>query len=162
MTAEQVIERLELKPLADEGGFFRQSYACSLNYLGAVDKPARCLATAIYYLVTPVGFSALHRIKSDEVFHFYLGDPVEMVQFEHGNYRRLVLGQNILKGELLQTVVASGVWQGTRLVSGGRWALLGTTVSPGFDFEDFELADRTILIKQFPEQEPTIRSYTRP
>jgi predicted cupin superfamily sugar epimerase len=83
----------------------------------------------------------MHRLRSDEVFHFYLGDEVEMLQlWPDGTGRRVGLGSDLAAGMLPQTVVPQGVWQGSRLVRGGRFALLGCTVSPGFDYADFESA----------------------
>ncbi len=150
---------LGLVPLGREGGFFAETYrAREVLPAGALDpgrppyrSPDRSLATAIYYLLTPGTFSALHRLRSDEVFHFYLGDPVEMLQLmPDGEGRVQVLGTDLAAGMRPQVVVPRGVWQGTRLIAGGHMALLGTTVSPGFDPEDYEQGERNALVATYP------------
>ena len=123
---------------------------------------ARRTGTAIYYLLEPDTFSEMHRLKSDEVFHFYAGDAVEMLQLmEDGSGRTVVIGNDLAAGERPQVVVGRGVWQGSRLVDGGRWALLGCTVSPGFEFEDYEAGDRAALSEGWPEFVAMIAALTR-
>jgi predicted cupin superfamily sugar epimerase len=168
MTARDLIEYLGLKPLSFEGGYYRETWradeAVPPSGLPPRYSAARALGTAIYYLLTdePGQFSALHRVASDEVFHFYLGDPVEMLLLSPaGNAREIMLGPKILDGQLVQYVVRRGVWQGARLASGGRFALLGATVAPGFDFQDFELGKRDELVRQYPEHAQLIRALTR-
>jgi uncharacterized protein len=152
---ESIIRELGLVPLPEEGGLFAETYRSSGVIPGGAipgrhASPRRC-ATAIYYLVTPTRFSALHRVASTEIFHFYLGDPVEMLQLEPGGAgRSLTLGTGILAGQRPQAVVRRGVWQGTRLVPGGRFALLGCTVSPGFEYEDYEHGRRAELQAAYP------------
>ncbi|MCI0403556.1 MAG: cupin domain-containing protein [Acidobacteria bacterium] len=168
MTAQQIIELLQLEPLPVEGGLFRQTY-CSAERIRQAALPARYrgdkpFATAIYYLLTsdPDSFSALHRLPTDEVYHFYLGDPVEMLLlFPQGGGRRVVLGQNILHGQQVQFVAPSGVWQGSRLIPGGRFALLGTTMAPGFDASDYQGGQRAELLARYPDQAELIRALTR-
>jgi uncharacterized protein len=154
ITAEQLIAALELKPLPVEGGYYRETYRSNLELpagcLGGTYRGARWLGTAIYYLLTPDAFSALHRLPGAEVFHFYLGDPVEMLQLDNGSGRIITLGQDVLAGQMVQTVVPGGVWQGSRLRPGGRFALLGTTMAPGFDFADYEAGVRSDLTVQYP------------
>jgi predicted cupin superfamily sugar epimerase len=134
--AEDVIALLELRPLPGEGGFFRQTYAQRSVVAGAPP-----LTTAIYYLVTPDAFSSLHRLNHDELFHFYLGDPCEMVTYVDGRQPEIaILGQDLRAGMTVQQIVPAGTWQGTRLRAGGRFALMGTTMTPGFDPDGFELA----------------------
>lgn len=133
-TADEIIAALDLKPLAGEGGFFRRSWT-----LSSESGPPK--ATAIFYLMTPESFSALHRLYADEVFHFYLGDPCEQfVIDERGEATTTLLGHDLLDGQQVQSAVPRGLWQGTRLLEGGEWALLGTTMTPGFHPEGFELA----------------------
>lgn len=121
----------------------------------------RSFGTAIYYLLTAETFSAMHRLASDEIFHFYLGDPVEMLQlFPDGSGRIVTLGQDLQEGMRPQVVVRKGVWQGSRLVSGGRFALLGTTVAPGFDFADYEHGRRADLLRSHPAFRDLILSLT--
>ena len=123
---------------------------------------ARRTGTAIYYLLEPDTFSEMHRLKSDEVFHFYAGDAVEMLQLiEKGQGARVVIGNDLLRGQRPQVIVERGVWQGSRLVQGGRWALLGCTVSPGFEFEDYETGLRENLCAAWPEFVSEITTLTR-
>jgi len=166
MTAEDVIRLLQLKPLEMEGGFFRETYRSrwmiSSEYLPQGVHGSRSIGTAIYYMVTPESFSALHRLPGTEIFHFYLGDPAVMLQLHpNGKAETVTLGQNLKAGHQLQVVVRGGVWQGLRLSEGGKWALLGTTMSPGFDYADYETAVRDELIAQYPEMAEMIRQYTR-
>src|SRR5207249_3960045 len=95
----------------------------------------RSVSTAIYYLLTPGTFSALHRLKSDEIFHFYAGSPVKMLQLhEDGRGEEIILGSDVLAGQQPQVLVRRGVWQGSYLLPGGEFALLGCTVAPGFEY----------------------------
>ena len=154
MDAEAIIRQLGLQP-HPEGGFYRETYRSCEKIAAAAIPPRygkdRSLSTAIYYLLTPDSCSTLHRLQSDEVFHFYAGDPVTMLQLHRdGRGETIVLGHDIMAGEQLQVVVPEGVWQGMFLNDGGTFALLGTTVSPGFDFEDFEVGTRDALIRQYP------------
>lgn len=100
-------------------------------------------------------------MKSDEIFHFYLGDPVEMFQVDEQGSRTVLIGSDVLNGQAPQVIVPAGMWQGTRLKEGGTFALMGTTVSPGFEFVDFELASRSEMLKRFPEKVEEILRYTR-
>lgn len=166
-TAEDIIHQLGLEPLPDEGGYFRETYRSDkidapATIFGIQSQNPRVISTAIYYLVVPNSFSALHRVKSDEVFHFYGGDPVEMVQIdESGNLRKFILGSDFLNGQSPQVVVRKGTWQGLRLMKGGAWALMGTTMSPGFEFSDFELGNREQMIKAFPQHRDDIIRFSR-
>jgi predicted cupin superfamily sugar epimerase len=164
LTAQQIIDRLQLVPLTIEGGYFRETYRAPLlipragipSYSG--DRHA---STTIYYLLTPDTFSAIHRVKSDEVFHFYAGDPVEMLQLRPDNTSRVVtISNDLVAGHEPQQVVPAGVWQGCRLARGGRWALMGCTVAPGFDYADFELANRDELLTQYREYAVLITALT--
>lgn len=161
LTANEVIKKLDLKPLPEEGGYFRETYRCTTVFNSGDGSP-RALSTAIYYLVVPESFSALHRIKSDEIFHFYAGNAVEMIQIDpSGKLSRLILGSDIANGESPQIVVPAGTWQALKLKQGGQWALMGTTVAPGFEFEDFELGNREEMILEFPQLSNNINSFTR-
>ena len=166
LTAEEVIKKLDLRPLPDEGGYYRQTYKSDVEFptngFGIDSDSMRRISTAIYFLETPNGFSALHRVRSDEVYHFYAGDPVDMIQIDDsGILSRFILGSDILNNQSPQLVVPKGKWQASRLKAGGRWALMGSTVAPGFEFEDFELADRDRMLLQFPQLSQDIRSFTR-
>ncbi len=165
LTAQEVIDRLQLVPLTIEGGHFRETYRSPLRHMGHA-LPAeyggeRNASTAIYYLLKPDTFSAIHRVKSDEVFHFYAGDPVEMLQlWPDGAAKVVLIGNDLAAGQSPQVVVPAGVWQGCRLKSGGRWALMGCTVAPGFDYADFEAAPRAQLLRDFPENATLITTLT--
>lgn len=166
-TAEQLIAALGLKPLPVEGGYYRETYRAGLrlpaSLLPAPYPSDRDAATAIYYLLTPTTFSALHRLPTDEVFHFYLGDPVEMLQLlPDGSGRVVTLGLDVLGGQFVQALVPRGVWQGSALKSGGAFALLGTTMAPGFDFADYEGGNRETLLAQYPAFAERIRRLTPP
>ena len=156
LTADQVVALLDLTPHPKEGGYFRETYRSSETIsektLPHRYKGMRSFATAIYYLLSPETFSVMHRLQSDEIFHFYLGDPVEMLQlWPDGTGRILVLGSDLLNEMQPQVIVPKGVWQGARLLRNGRFALLGTTVSPGFEFADYESGQRDELIKSYPQ-----------
>lgn len=143
MKLASIVSALELVP-HPEGGFFRETYRKT-----SVDgKPA---ATAIYYLVTADSFSEMHRLVHDEIFHFYLGGTVEMLQlYPHGSHAKVRLGLDFAGGERPQVLVPAGVWQGSRLIN-GEFALMGTTMTPGFRFEEYEQGKLADLSKQYPE-----------
>jgi predicted cupin superfamily sugar epimerase len=166
LTAERVIALLNLKPHPFEGGFFVETYRARDEIpekcLPRGYPGARSFSTAIYYLLTPDSFSALHRLRADEVFHHYVGDPVEMLQLSpDGSGRILTLGPDLLSGMRPQVVVPGGVWQGAKLRGGARFALIGTTVSPGFDFADYEPGRREALVASYPLFEDMIVALTR-
>ncbi len=181
LTADEIKEILHLTPHPTEGGWYVRTYesdamiepsALGPQYAESENKGPRHTGTAIYYLLEPGTFSEIHRLRSDELFHFYLGDPVEMLQltpphpelpeeFNPGASERIVIGNNLAAGERPQVLAPQGVWQGSRLLPGGRFALLGCTVSPGFEFEDYEAGDRDALIRQWPEHAELIRALTR-
>ncbi len=160
MTAEEIKEWLDLRPHPIEGGSFRRTYTSQ----GAVDlaRGQRALGTAIYYLLEPGTFSEMHVLDSDEIFHFYLGDPVEMLQLHpSGHSVVLTLGHDLQAGQHVQLVVPAGVWQGTRLIGSGQVALMGCTVTPGFDFADYRNASADELIARWPQETARIRVLTR-
>jgi hypothetical protein len=166
--ARELIERLGLEPLPGEGGHFLQTWRAedSLDASALPERYGRSkpLGTAIYYLLSdlPDSFSALHRLPTDEVYHFYLGDPVELLLLRPGGASEtLLLGPDLRAGERVQLVVPRGVWQGSRLRPGGRWALLGATMAPGFDPLDFELGRAAELGAGWPEQRLLIEELAR-
>jgi predicted cupin superfamily sugar epimerase len=163
LDVRHLIDTLGLIPHPSEGGFFRETYRSSTSLpdsVGGHDGP-RAASTAIYYLLTPETFSAMHRLSSDEVFHFYLGDPVEQLHlFPDGTSEIAVIGADIAQGERPQLLVQKGVWQGARLVRGGRFALLGCTVAPGFDFADYEHGERAALAAAWPDRALMIAALT--
>lgn len=166
LTAKDVINLLRLEPLPVEGGYFRQTYLATDSVVQAA-LPTRYVndkrfSSAIYYLLQGNDFSALHKLKTDEVYHFYLGDPVEMLLlYPDGTSGVLVLGQDLEAGQVVQAVVPRGVWQGSHLLKGGQWALLGTTMAPAFEVSDFELGERDALSRQYPEWGELIGALTR-
>jgi predicted cupin superfamily sugar epimerase len=166
LTADELIAALKLQSLPREGGYFRETYR-SPDRLSAAALPDhhrsdKALSTAIYYLLTPQTFSALHRLPTDEVFHFYLGSPVQMLQlWPDGRGRVLILGPDVQTGQSPQTLVPRGTWQGSCLMPGGSYALLGTTMAPGFDFDDYEAANAEELIEAYPGHAELIRLLTR-
>jgi len=155
ITAEEIKRLLHLKSHPEEGGYFIETYR-SDEPIPEIALPGRyrgtrCYGTAIYYLLTPETFSAIHRLRSDEIFHFYLGDPAEILQlWPDGSGKILILGSDILKGMQPQVIVPRHIWQGARLLLGGTFALLGTTVSPGFEFKDYESGKQKELISSYP------------
>jgi predicted cupin superfamily sugar epimerase len=166
LTPEQVREILHLEPHPIEGGYFFETYKSADNLSGASLPSAysgeRALSTAIFYMLTPDTFSALHRLPGDEMFHFYLGDPVEMLQLKpDGTGEAILLGQNIAAGMRLQHNVPGGVWQGCRLCPGGKFALMGTTMAPGFAYDDYEVGQRKALTAQFPPYSGLIALLTK-
>jgi len=161
ITAEEIIEFFAMKPLPAEGGYYVETYRAKEKIAQAAlpDRfvGERNFSTAILYLLTPDTFSTLHRLKSDEVFHFYLGDPVTMLQLHpDGSSEVITLGQDILNGQRIQMLVPQGTWQGAFLRQGGKFALMGTTMAPGFKSNDFELGQREELLRRYPDQKELI------
>ena len=166
LTAKQIISLLNLKPHPEEGGYFAETYRSdeSIPKEALPDRyeKDRSFATVIYYLLTPDTFSAMHRLLTDEVFHFYLGDPVEMLQlWPDGTGRTVTLGSEIADGMRPQVIVPKGVWMGARLRVAGRYALMGTTVSPGFEFVDYETGRRKVLVDAYPQYKDQINALTK-
>jgi len=165
LTVEALRALLGLTP-HPEGGYFAETYR-SADELPGSALPSRygaprAVGTAIYYLLTPETFSAMHRLASDEVFHFYLGDPVEMLQlWPDGSHRVVTIGPDLEAGERPQVVVPRDVWPGARLRPGGRYALLGTTVAPAFTYADYEPAPRAPLLATHPAAKDLILALTR-
>jgi predicted cupin superfamily sugar epimerase len=165
MTADELKKLLRLEPHPREGGWFAETWRTEetipKSVLSARYPADRSAGTAIYYLLEPHNFSELHRLASDEIFHFYLGDPVEMLQlWPDGSAKTIVLGQDLSAGMQVQVSVPKNVWQGSRLIPGGRFALLGCTVSPGFDYADYESGRREMLLEQYPQAAEMIRALT--
>jgi predicted cupin superfamily sugar epimerase len=160
MTADEIKALLGLEPHPVEGGWYRRTYTSE----GTVELPrgVRAVGTAIYYLLEEGTFSEMHRVASDEIFHFYLGDPVEMLLlYPSGSSAVFTLGPDLAAGQRPQILVPAGVWQGERLVEGGKLALFGCTVTPGFDFADYESGKYAELVPKWPGEAERIRSLTR-
>jgi predicted cupin superfamily sugar epimerase len=166
ITAQEIIEFFKMRPLEKEGGYYIETYRASekiappalpVRYTGE-----RTFATAILYLLTPDTCSSLHRLTSDEVWHFYLGDSVTMLQLHpDGSSDVIDLGPDITKGQRVQVTVPKDTWQGAFLKHGGKFALMGTTTAPGFESDDFELAKRHELLEQYPSRRDLILRLTR-
>jgi predicted cupin superfamily sugar epimerase len=166
MTAEEVKKILGLVPHPREGGWYIRTYESGEMLAPeafAVGRYAgtRHTGTAIYYLLEPDTFSEMHRLRSDEIFHFYAGETVEMLQLHEGGGGSVVrIGSRMAEGERPQVVVPRGVWQGSHLAAAGKWALLGCTVCPGFEFEDYESATREDLCAKWPKFRELITQLT--
>jgi uncharacterized protein len=165
MTADEIKSLLHLSPHPVEGGWYRRTYTSEVSV--ALLRGVRPYGTAIYYLLEEGTFSEMHVLASDELFHFYLGDPVEMLQLlPNGDSRVITLGTDLAAGQHVQLVVPAGVWQGTRLVNdgkpeGGKVALLGCTVTPGFDFGDYRSGTYAELSAGWPAEAARIKNLTR-
>jgi len=168
-TAQQLIDHFGLEVLPVEGGIFRQTYRSDIilppTHLPDVyttDKPA---GTAIIFLYTPDtdSFSAMHRLPTDEVYHFYMGDPVTLLLLHPGGpAERVTLGHDVLGGQHIQYTVPAGTWQGSMMAPGGEWALIGMTMAPGFTSIDYEGGDPDKLAAAYPAEADLIRRLTRP
>lgn len=155
MAAQEVIEILGLKPLEEEGGMYRQTWFSSRKD-GEVPY-----TQAIYYLLTERSFSHMHRLAGEEVYHFYMGDAVELCELKaDGAVKITELGDELAKGQRPQYAVAEGSWQGSRVKPGGKWALMGTMMCPCFSPGCYEHGDAEELKKQFPEAAMYIEALT--
>ena len=162
---QQLISFYNLLP-HPEGGFYRQTYKSSMSidgqFLSNDFDGARAASTAIYFLLNETNFSAFHRIKSDELWHFYAGDALNIYVIDvDGNIEIIRLGNNYINGESFQAVVKAGSWFASAPVNNKSHSFVGCTVAPGFDFQDFELAERDKLIALFPQHKSIITSFTR-
>jgi predicted cupin superfamily sugar epimerase len=160
MTADEIKVMLKLEPHPIEGGWFRRTYTSDKTV--QLPRGIRAQGTAIYYLLEPGTFSEMHVLDSDEIFHFYLGDPVEMLQLRpDGSSAVLTVGPDLKAGQHVQVLVPAGVWQGMRLIGDGKLALLGCTVTPGFNYADYHNAKYAELAEKWPDQAERIRTLTR-
>ncbi|MGE5682193.1 MAG: cupin domain-containing protein [Bacillota bacterium] len=162
--AEILIGKLELLP-HPEGGFFKETYR-SEGFIDQRSLPKgfngkRNYSTGIYFLLKGTQMSRFHRIRSDEMWHHYYGCAVNIHMIDNsGTYSVITLGKDILNGEVPQAVVPAGAWFGAELADKDSFALSGCTVSPGFDFLDFELAQREVLLSMYPELREIIQKLT--
>lgn len=166
---DDIVRSLGLSP-HPEGGFYRETYRAPLvldrALLGDGFGGDRAASTAIYFLIPVGAFSALHRIASDEVWHFYAGAPLTVTSLDSEGVRRDVrLGIALDRGEVPQAVIVAGAWFGARIAEAdearGPYALVGCTVAPGFDFADFELGERASLLARFPAHAELVTALTR-
>ena len=165
MNAVYWIEKLKLEA-HPEGGYFRQTYRSEVAIAREALPPrfteARAVSTAIYFLLEGENFSAFHRLLSDEVWHFYAGDPLIVHVIEpEGKYSSILLGHDPEAGQVLQGVVRAGCWFASHVADWKSFAVAGCTVAPGFDFEDFEMGKREELVARYPQHRDLIRRLTR-
>ncbi|MBX3735937.1 MAG: cupin domain-containing protein [Candidatus Didemnitutus sp.] len=158
-TAEDVIRLLNLAPLPGEGGWFRRTAESELRVMGG----GRRACSAIYFLVTPEVFSALHRVDAVETWCFHVGDPIELLVLDAqpGAGRRVALGLDFTVGQVLQEMVPAGAWQGARLRAGGRWGLVSCVVAPEYVERGFALGVRAELTASHPAFAAEIAALTR-
>ena len=163
-TARYWIEKLQLEA-HPEGGYFRQTYRSDVmiarEALPAGFAGARAASTAIYFLLEGENFSAFHRLRSDEVWHFYAGDPLVVhVISPEGSYSSILLGCELEAGQVMQAVVLAGCWFASHVADWSSFAVVGCTVAPGFDFEDFKLGEREELVARYPQHRVLIEGLT--
>jgi len=162
-TAQYWIDQLQLQQ-HPEGGFYKETYRAGelipRSGLPARFPADRTFSTAIYFLLRGQDRSLFHRIQSDELWHYHAGSSLTIYILNHGRCEAHVLGADIEQSESLQIVVPAGCWFGARVNDRHGYVLSGCTVAPGFDFADFELADRAILLKEFPAERSIIEQLT--
>lgn len=161
MTADEVIRALELRP-HPEGGHYAEVFRSELTLSSPRHSGQRNASTAIYFLLKSSEFSAFHRVLSDEGWHHYAGDPLELTLLGGGSCERLVLGKDLARGERPFAMVKANVWQAARPRPGAAgYTLVGCTVAPGFDFRDFSMPSRAELLAELPQHREAIIPLTR-
>jgi predicted cupin superfamily sugar epimerase len=164
-TAQYWINKLNLIA-HPEGGYYRETYRSQLSIAKAALPPeftgARLVSTAIYFLLEGENFSAFHRLRSDELWHFHTGGTIVVHVIEPGGaHSEIHLGRDPVAGEVFQAVVNAGCWFASKVRDPKSFALAGCTVSPGFDFADFELGKRSEVVKLYPQHRELIEQFTR-
>jgi predicted cupin superfamily sugar epimerase len=150
-TIDELVAHWRMQPMDTENVMFSQSYVGEAS-------------TAIIAMLTddPQSFSDMHRLPADEIWHFYLGDAIELLLLEpNGKDEVIILGQDVMNGEQVQYVVPAGVWMGARIRPGGTYAVFGNTMAPGFSLDDFEAAVAADLVAQWPQHKKLIRALTQ-
>jgi uncharacterized protein len=178
INAESVIKKLELEKHIHEGGYFKESYRShdmisrnkshikKYEHKTSEEKSypeiKRPASTLIYYLLVKTQYSAIHQVKSDEIWHFYLGSPVtiHIINEEHVS-PRIQLGNNLENDENFHYVILKDTWFCAEINDKSSFALMGCTVSPGFEFEDFELGNKDKLLLQYPQHKDLIERFTK-
>ena len=158
MNAKEIIRQLQLLP-HPEGGWYRETYR-SAETMTTKNGAKRNVCTAIYFLLEGKDKSHFHRIESDETWFFHCGETLEVLMIEDGELRTVLLGNNLSKGEMPQFTVPARTWFAAKIKSGTGYSLVSCTVAPGFDFADFELAERDKLSNDFSELKNVIREFT--
>lgn len=168
LDAKTIIKELGLAPLPREGGYYKETFSSSVLVpkatLSGTYPSERALSSAIYYLVTPESYSTMHRLPGSEIYHFYLGGPVETtLLYEDGTGEIITIGTDIAGGMRPQLIIPGRTWQGSELAEGSDFdfALLGTTMAPGFSVDDFEKGNRDELKKSYPNFSQEITRLTR-
>jgi uncharacterized protein len=162
-TAEYWIHQLKLES-HPEGGFYRETYRSKENIqlcgLPSRFPAPRSFSTAIFFLLRSHDKSLFHRIKSDEIWHFHAGAALKIFVLQNDGLSTITLGSNLEHGEFLQVVVPANCWFGAKVIVPETYVLSGCTVAPGFDFKDFEMADRNKLLHEFPDHVEIINELT--
>lgn len=161
LNAKTIVNKLELLP-HPEGGYFKEVYRSNEiiknNTLPERFSGDRNFGTSIYYLLEKKQFSTFHKLKSDETWHFYYGSPLLLhVLDENGNYKKIILGNDLAKNQVFQFTVLRNCWFAAEVSDKNSFSLIGATVAPGFDFSDFEIGKREELILKFPEYKELIK-----
>ena len=162
MQARDFVRALQLQA-HPEGGWFAEHYRSALEIQPEGFSGSRNAATSIYFLLEAGQFSAMHRIKSDEIWHFYEGGPLDIIEIDlNGKLLSTRLGRNLQQGEHFSYTVKAGHWFGSRPAPGTEFSLVGCSVAPGFDFADFEMPNQAWFLREFPQYEGLLREMTRP
>lgn len=159
MTANEIIEKLHLEA-HPEGGFYKETYRSEL-LIKTDQQQTRNVSTAIYFLLKEDEKSLFHRIQSDELWFFHQGEALEIVFIENNQLRTIILGNDIENGEVPQAKIPANIWFGARVKNAVGYSLVSCTVAPGFDFLDFELANREALTSEFPHLKESIQTFTK-
>ena len=165
MTKEEVIQLFDLKPLSFEGGYYRETFRNPDNIqahcLPGRYSTTKSMMTSIYFLLTQDTRSVFHKLPTPEIYHFYIGDPVELIALKPGGEGKVItLGNEVSRDMTPQYIVPKDTWQGGILKNGGEFALMGTTMAPGFGPEDFVLPDKTKLLNDYPDYREYIEILT--
>jgi predicted cupin superfamily sugar epimerase len=159
MNAKDLIRNLQLLP-HPEGGYYKETYRSGQTIPVGAEK-VRNVSTAIFYLLENEDRSVLHRIQSDELWFFHQGEPLEIVYIQEDHLTTINLGNVVERGEIPQAMVPANSWFAARIKSGSGFSLVSCTVAPGFDFADFEIGERNILLQEFPHLKATIKAFTK-
>lgn len=162
--AKEIIKKLNLKP-HPEGGYFREIYR-SVQTIRTSELPRRFegnrnICTSIYFLLEGTQVSCFHKLKSDEIWHFYRGSSAVVHRLKGSEYSQTIVGSNIKNGDTTQLIIKAGTWFAAEVKNKRLYSLIGCTVAPGFDFADFRLAKRSKLLKKFPQHQEIIYKFTK-